>query len=683
MVGSGDRSEKVRTYNFPQDRVTDHRIGKTVHNLPSVMDGDLDELIDALQMADQADRLAGVTGGGRCRLRRSTVRYIEPRVRPIVRATDLGSVQVLKHGNLYLLTDPFGDIHPDSRGLGLYHGDTRILSCSVLRVHGERPVLLQGSAGANYRGSIQLTNPSADRNPDAKVHPGDALVGRTIGISRDRLVSSGAFEERIRIVNHASRAETISIELELGADGADIFEVRGYPRPARGTLRPVATTPDRVTFRVRRPGRPAAQHVRGVLRGGRIAWTRSRPTPATRSTPAPPCASDGRSRSTRTRRARSAGRPGRRRPRSPPIPKREHPGGPVPGRADGQPRRGRGRLPRLAARDHGHLERPRAVQPRRRPLASPTCVCSSTRAPATTSATSRPASRGSPRSSAATRSSRRCRASPSGRSSRSRPCPCSRRTRPPRSTIGATPSPARSSTSCGPGRWREAASCRTRRTTARSTARPLWLILLGETFDWTGDRALVDRLWPNALAALEWIDRYGDLDGDGFVEYHRRSERGLLNQGWKDSSDADPRPRRQRGGPADRPRRGPGLRVRGQATDGRTGPGPRRGRARRPPRPRGRSAPRALRGGVLGRGPPLLRPRARRGQAPGRRHRLERRPVPVDGHRVDRSGARTWSTACSARRCRRGGGSGRSPPTRPGTTRSATTRARSGRTTRR
>ena len=62
MVGSGDRSEKVRTYNFPQDRVTDHRIGKTVHNLPSVMDGDLDEVIDALQMADQADRLAGLTG---------------------------------------------------------------------------------------------------------------------------------------------------------------------------------------------------------------------------------------------------------------------------------------------------------------------------------------------------------------------------------------------------------------------------------------------------------------------------------------------------------------------------------------------------------------------------------------------------------------------------------------------
>jgi glycogen debranching enzyme len=67
---------------------------------------------------------------------------------------------------------------------------------------------------------------------------------------------------------------------------------------------------------------------------------------------------------------------------------------------------------------------------------------------------------------------------------------------------------------------------------------PLWLILLGETHDWTADDDLVDRLWPTALAAVDWIDRWGDRDGDGFVEYERRAETGLRNQGWKDSSDA-------------------------------------------------------------------------------------------------------------------------------------------------
>jgi peptide chain release factor 1 len=61
MVQAGDRSEKIRTYNFPDNRVTDHRIGVTIHNVPGVLEGQLDPLIDALVMADQADRLASLT----------------------------------------------------------------------------------------------------------------------------------------------------------------------------------------------------------------------------------------------------------------------------------------------------------------------------------------------------------------------------------------------------------------------------------------------------------------------------------------------------------------------------------------------------------------------------------------------------------------------------------------------
>jgi len=58
QVGTGDRSEKIRTYNFPDGRVTDHRIGVTIHNVPGVLDGGIQPFIDALVAADQAQKLS-------------------------------------------------------------------------------------------------------------------------------------------------------------------------------------------------------------------------------------------------------------------------------------------------------------------------------------------------------------------------------------------------------------------------------------------------------------------------------------------------------------------------------------------------------------------------------------------------------------------------------------------------
>jgi peptide chain release factor 1 len=62
MVSTGDRSAKIRTYNYPQSRITDHRIGFTLYNLPVVVDGDIQELIDKLQVEENAERLKEAVG---------------------------------------------------------------------------------------------------------------------------------------------------------------------------------------------------------------------------------------------------------------------------------------------------------------------------------------------------------------------------------------------------------------------------------------------------------------------------------------------------------------------------------------------------------------------------------------------------------------------------------------------
>ena len=469
------------------------------------------------------------------------IRFLPARAAPIVKATDLGSVQVLKHGNRFLLTDSFGDIHPDSRGLGLYHGDTRVLACSVLRVGGSRPVLLQTSVGANYRGGIQLTNPSADRNPDAKVHPVDGLVGRTIGISHERLIGADGVSERVKVVNHAGSSAAVPVDLELGADGADIFEVRGYPRRGRGRLLPLAATDRRITFRyvglddIERFTHIAfsepAESVEpiddsspeGSDRGAavRLRWTLSLGPGETRvlqwtvwctDRPAPPDAAD------------EPSRPVDQAALFPAIPRVSADEG-----AAAYHAWERGTASVVSDHELFNLVIKRSVSDLRLlvnegPAEDQRYI--SAGVPWFTTLFGRDSLISAFQALAF---------------------------RPQIAIEILDVLAAYQATEDDPFRDAEPGKILHELRTgemARSgelphtpyygsvDSTPLWLILLGATFDWTGDRAMVDRLWPNALAALSWIDTYGDADGDGFVEYERRSERGLLNQGWKDSSDA-------------------------------------------------------------------------------------------------------------------------------------------------
>jgi glycogen debranching enzyme len=474
------------------------------------------------------------------------VAFIEPRVVPIEQATDLGSVQVLKHGNLFLLTDPFGDIHPDSRGLGLYHLDTRLVSCLALRVGGVRPVLLSGSMGANFRGSIQMTNPSADRNPDAKVHPNqEEVAGRSIGISRDRLIGEAGMSERVRITNHAERPLTFPVELELGVDCADIFEVRGYPRPERGTLLPIALTPSRVTFRY-----DGLDHVR---RSVHVAFS----DPAAAFGPIDGRSSDevaqggsvrfrwdvelapGERRDLRwTTWSTVAGAPDESAPGAEPAAAGAAPSAglfPEPPRinpddgATAYHAWSRGTTSIQTDHELFNLTLSRSLADLRLLInegPGPDQRYVAAGVPWFTTLFGRDALIASFQALAF---------------------------RPQIALETLAVLAAYQATEVDD--WRDAEpgkilhELRTGEMAGAGElphtpyygsvdSTPLWLVVFGAAFDWTGDRAFLDRMWPTALRCLDWIDRYGDRDGDGFVEYERRSSKGLLNQGWKDSGDA-------------------------------------------------------------------------------------------------------------------------------------------------
>jgi glycogen debranching enzyme len=454
-------------------------------------------------------------------------RYFEPRRDPIVHATDLGSVQVLKHENLFLLTDPFGDIHPDSRGLGLYRGDTRILSCEVLRIGGVRPVLLQGSAGGNYQGTIHLTNPSIERNPASKREEDPEIAGRTIGIERERLVAGDALLERLRIVNHAEQAETVQVELELAADFADIFEVRGYPRPDRGAVLPIALEGRSITFRYdgldgcrRQTHAVFSEGAAEVLGSGEPGGPRSGWITLQWQLELPP---GGRRQLSWTVWSTEAPRT------SPPALFPDPPR--VPGDEGSGAYHAWVRGTTAVDTDHElfNLTLRRGLNDLRQLINDGP------------DEGERYVAAGIPWFTTLF-----------GRDSLITALQMlAFRPQLAIETLGVLA--ARQATEVDDVRDAEPGKILHELRTGEMAATgelpfrpyygsvdstPLWLILLAETYAWTGDREIVDRFWPNALAALDWIDEWGDADGDGFVEYHRRTDRGLVNQGWKDSHDS-------------------------------------------------------------------------------------------------------------------------------------------------
>ncbi|HWP63858.1 MAG TPA: glycogen debranching N-terminal domain-containing protein [Candidatus Binatia bacterium] len=523
--------------------------------------------------------------------RGTAIRFVPAPPVEVVVATDLGSVAVLKHGNLYLLTDQFGDIHPDTRGLGLYEGDTRLLSCALLRVNGYRPAILQAPVGGAYEDAIELTNPEPRRDLGAKLDP-LALVHRSIGIRRERVVA-GLLRERVRLVNYAEGRARVELTLDLAADLADIFEVRGWPRSRRGTHLPIALHEGlgRVVFRY--------DGLDGVRRLVHVALD---------GNPSLAPTGDGTIRATWRWSIPSGGE---RQVEWHVWSERQQLGGEAPGAvagaatAGGEPSRAFGALGGEAGRPPTP-EPGRALVPETRggvalaevvdeTLGEPVAEAGAAEAAAALALFTPVPRVRDDEAGAAYRAWWRG-ATEVESDNELFNLTLQRSTTDLRLLVNDGPGrrewylaagipwfvtlfgrdsiitalqvlafrpqiayatldvlAARQATALDPERDAEPGKILHELRTGELAAigelphtpyygsvdsTPLWLILLGATFDWTGDRALLDRLWPHALAALEWIDRWGDRDGDGFVEYERRNPTGLLNQGWKDSSDA-------------------------------------------------------------------------------------------------------------------------------------------------
>ena len=461
-----------------------------------------------------------------------STRCVGARPRHIVPAVDLGGVEVLKQGNLFLLSDDAGDIAPDGRGLGLYDGDTRLLSMASLRIGGRRPVVLAADPGGTWRGVLRASNPqlrdaSTEEDPAGRVIP-----PRTLALTRERWIA-GALHERVTVVNDADEAVALTITLGIDADLADIFEVRGYPRPARGELLPIEINDaaGTVTF--------ACAGLDGVTRRTKVelepvpAFTASEGTDATADGLGPPSIvaswalvlEPGAS---WTFAWTAGGSP------DPPAPKPAHgvrTSGPA--RSDADPERSQESW--RAAATTFESDNPLVNQVIRRSIDDLSVLINAT---------------------------------PDGQAYVAAGVPwfsalfgrdalitgIEAMAFAPWLTTDALRALATNQATVDDA-WRDAEpgkiphEVRTGEMTrsgevpfgpyyGTADATPLFLVALGEVHDWTGDDALVEELWPNAMAALGWIDANEARAPSGFVDYRPRLPSGFPNQGWKDSPDA-------------------------------------------------------------------------------------------------------------------------------------------------
>jgi glycogen debranching enzyme len=417
-------------------------------------------------------------------------------------------LRALKHGDTFALFNHYGDIVP-FRGApdGIYHHDTRYLSHLELRLNGQWPLLL--SSTVNDDNAVLVVDLT---NPDLFVNNELLLTRDTLHLQRLKFVWQGAFHERIVVRNYDAQEHGTTLTLRFGADFADLFEVRGHVRERRG---------ETVPFRL--SDQAIAMRYAGLDRVTRVTTVRLTPAPARLDTSTALyelTLAPGQQTKVFIRIECSTGA-------VPSIDSRVSFAGSM-----HAARRGLKHATARAARIN--TSNSQFNQLLRRSVSDLYMLITDTEhgpypyagIPWFSTAFGRDGlwtalftlwvdpmiAKGVLKYLAATQATTR--------------------------------DPDRDSE---PGkilhetRGGEMAGLREvpfELYYGSVDATPLFIVLAAAYADRTGDLETLQAIWPSIEAALAWIDQYGDSDGDGFIEYNRYSETGLVNQGWKDSHDS-------------------------------------------------------------------------------------------------------------------------------------------------
>lgn len=414
--------------------------------------------------------------------------------------------RVLKDNEVFLLTDINGNIPLDHPyGLGLYKKDTRFLSEMNLTINGEQPILLKSEGGGTYETTMLLTNPHMEEEGEIK------LWRESVEIKRHRYVSQDVLYETIAVRNYYPKPLQFSIELSFDADFADMFLIRGFQAGEIGRKKPTIADEDSLVF--------SYQGADELIRKTKVTWEGNERTYIQEGTVVVPFELEHEE----VKEVTFHIVPLFADERVNVLPRKE-----AFEQLENTYKEWNESITKIST-DYLPLQRlvDRGIQDLQALSTNvgfgPFFVA------------------GLPWFGV-----------PFGRDSiisalqmlPFHPDIAKGTLRTMANYQGTKKDPWRDEE---PGkimheiRYGELANTNQVPFTpyyGTIDATPLFLILLVEYVNWSKDVSFFNELLPNVEAALNWIDQYGDRDGDGFVEYHQEASKGIANQGWKDSADS-------------------------------------------------------------------------------------------------------------------------------------------------